>query len=89
MSVTVKFISADQNWTEESTTYWFELNGSAPKTNGYEFNNDVYGVCESGADSSILDADGYPQTEGDDETIAVRNFLSVTDSLRNKVSGLS
>ena len=50
---------------------WFELNGIDYGT-GYEFDNDTYAISVNG---QILDADGFPLTEGDHETIAVRNQL--------------
>jgi len=69
---TAKFISKDQNWQNESTTYWFKLD-----------DGDVYGVCESGGTDAVLDADGCPLTEGDGLTIAVRRACVVTDELRS------
>ena len=50
---------------------WFELNGVDYGT-GYEFDGSDYGLTD---DNVILDADGSPLTEGDVETIAVRNTI--------------
>jgi hypothetical protein len=49
---------------------WFELNGTDYGT-GIEFDHDVYGLNGD----TILNADGYPLTEGDWRTIAVRNTI--------------
>lgn len=51
---------------------WFELNGTDYGT-GCEFNNDLYAVDGD----TILDCDGHPLTEGDAETVAVRNVLKI------------
>ncbi|MDT8364834.1 MAG: hypothetical protein RQ714_09415 [Nitrosomonas sp.] len=52
---------------------WVELSGTDYGTNR-EFDADVYGVT---TDDKILDCDGYPLTEGDRTTIAVRNSLGL------------
>ena len=89
MSVESKFIEADQNWHEETTTYWFELSGKDYGT-GYEFDSDVYGVVERGNDEqAIVDADNNPLTQGDYETIAVSNSVTVTDEIRKEAACLS
>jgi len=81
-SVETEFLEAEQNWQEESTTYWFELSGRDYGTE-YEFNSDVYGVIESGSDDAVIvNADNCPLTEGDAETVAVRNSVAVTDNIR-------
>jgi hypothetical protein len=86
-NATAKFIEADQNWQEESTTYWFELNGTDYGT-GYEFNGETYGVVESGSDEPVIvNSDNYPLVDGDVETIAVRNTVAVTDEIRKEAAG--
>ena len=88
MSVESKFIEADQNWHEETTTYWFELSGKDCGT-GYEFDSDVYGVVECGNDElAIVDADNNPLTQGDYEAIAVSNSVTVTDEIRKEAACL-
>lgn len=78
---TAKFIEKDQNWQNESTTYWFELNGEDRGT-GKEFDSDVYGIVESGPESTVVDCDGCPLTSGDGIEVAVRNTAKVTDQMR-------
>lgn len=81
-NATAKFIETDQNWQEESTTYWFELSGTDYGT-GYEFNGETYGVVESGSDEPVIvDSDNCPLTDGDVETSAVRNTIVVTDEVQ-------
>ena len=48
---------------------WYLLNGTDTGTN-YEFENATYGITDDGY---VLDADGGQLTEGDYQTIAVRN----------------
>lgn len=57
---------------DDGTRRWYELNGMDYGT-GREFENDLYAVTKDG---TILDSDGYPLTDGDGETIAVRNAIS-------------
>ena len=70
--MTATHINSDSDGRE-----WFELNGADYGTHR-EFNSDVYGITDDG---SILNADGYPLTEGDFETISVRNTLSASGVL--------
>ena len=58
---------------ENNGRRWVELTGTDYGTQ-HEFNADVYGVT---TDNAILDCDGAPLTEGDGETIAVRNSLKI------------
>lgn len=75
------FISADQDWQNESTTYWFSLTGTDYGTS-VEFSGETYGIVESGPESTVVNGDGYPLPEGDHLTIAVRNTATVTDEIR-------
>jgi len=52
---------------------WYELSGTDFGTN-YEFEGAIYGVTEN---DQILNVDGFPLTEGDFETIAVRNSIGI------------
>ena len=81
------YIGKDQDWTEESTIYWFRLKGEDYGTKIVL--DDVYGIVESGPGSEldgsvyrVVDNDGTPLTEGDQETIAVINHAYVTDEMR-------
>ncbi len=67
-NVTVKEI--DNN---EKNVRWIELNGTDHGTD-YEFDNETYGITE---DDRILNCDGCPITEGDYQTIAVRNSVGI------------
>lgn len=77
----VEFKFKDQNWKEESTTYWFELTGEDIGTNCV-FDGEWFGVCEQGSDSRILDCDGRPMTVGDRKEIAAKRHCVVTDDMR-------
>ena len=78
----IEFKSKDQNWQEESTTYWFELTGEDFGT-ACEFDAAIFGVRESDGESRILDCDGCPMTDGDYEAIAVKRHCIVTDKMRD------
>ena len=38
-------------------------------------------------DTIVVNSDGYPMTEGDNQTIAVRNLAKVTDEMRKDAAG--
>jgi len=78
-----KYTGKDQNWKEESTTYWFQIDGHDSGT-GVSFESQVFGIAESGGDDTVVDCDGCPCTEGDDDTIAVRKVAIVTDEMREQ-----
>lgn len=80
-SVKTQYDSKDQDWMDGLTVYWFTLTGTEYGT-GWEFENDQFGVVESGDDTTIVDCDGAPLTEGDHQAIAVRNSVSVTNAMR-------
>ena len=74
------YISKDQNWQDETTTYWFELTGTDYGT-GYEFNGEKYGVVEDDS-MDYVDEDGTPINWSDNRGVAVRNTVYVTDEIR-------
>jgi hypothetical protein len=67
------------------TIYWFKLTGTDRGT-GWEFDGQDFGIVEeSGCDElRVLDGDGCPMTDGDWETIAVLNHVTITDEMRGK-----
>lgn len=79
----VEFKGKDQNWQEASTTYWFELTGKDFGT-ACEFDAEMFGVCESGGESRILDCDGCPMTVGDRAEIAAKRHCIVIDEMRSE-----
>ena len=87
-NATATYTSADQDWNASTTTYWFELTGTDYGTE-HAFDGDVYGVVESGSDIPVIvDCDGCPLTDGDTQTLAVRNTISVIDAIRKEANGL-
>lgn len=77
------FIAKDNNVQDGQVIYWFELSGTDYGTDRH-FDGDVYGVCEEGDESFVVDCDNCPMTPGDGITIAVEKALdgAVTDKLR-------
>jgi hypothetical protein len=78
----VEFKTKEQDWENEATIYWFELNGTDYGT-GCEFDNEWVGVCESNGESMILDRYGCPATPGDNIEMAATCHCVVTDEMRN------
>jgi len=72
-----KFFDADQNWQDETTIYWFDLEGT------------TYGIVEGddAASSRIVNADGYPLTEGDPEHVRADRAIEMTDEIRRTAAG--
>jgi len=86
MSATAEFFTADQNWQQGSTTYWFRLNGEC---SGREFTNDVFGICEESCfDPVVLDCDGSPVDYNEHLRSVVAQLCVVNDEVRSKSSGL-
>ena len=79
MKVNVHFLEQeiDQDGPDGSTTRWYRLTGEDRGTK-FIFDKDVYGIVSYGGRDHIIDCDGYPMTEGDRQTIAVRNALEAT-----------
>ena len=69
--------------TNENGVKWVELNGLDFGTN-YQL-KDVYGVTE---DDRILDCDGSPLTEGDLQTVAVRNALENAEGTKMEITNI-
>ena len=68
-STNIEFIEREQDWQNETTRYWFRLDGSE------------YCVAESGPTSDILDADGKEIADRAIES-KLRAMLLVTDEMR-------
>ena len=46
------YTTKDQNWNDETTTYWFDVDG------------ETYGVVDAGHDGkSVVDCDGVPSDD--------------------------
>lgn len=83
-NATATHVSTDRHPQPPRVIYWFALSGIERET-GWEFQgSEEYGIYEHGSKFSILDCDGCPMTEGDRETIAVRNLITITDDMRIK-----
>jgi hypothetical protein len=68
----VVFIEKDQNWQNEQTVYWFDVDG------------ETYGVSEQPLDVAVVDCDGCPVNLGDAKNAHLRNLPGlVTDELRS------
>ena len=68
---TLSFVAKDQNFNDESTTYWFDIDG------------ETWGVVESCGKSTIVDCDGCPDNA--DVNIIKALDGAVTDEMRVKI----
>ena len=78
--VNATFIGSDQY--DEKTTYWFRLTGTDYGTK-YEFDGDVYGIMENiDGESVVVNSDNCALVDGDYQTVAVRNSITITAEIR-------
>ena len=63
----MKYLGKDQNIQDETTVYWFDIDG------------ETYGVAECGGQSQVLDCDGAPLVDNYTDELG----LFVTDEMRN------
>lgn len=68
------FITADQNWQDGQTIYWFDMGG------------ETYGVAE-GYNEGILDCEGYPIDYNEALRAEVERNCIVTDEIRADARG--
>ena len=69
----VTFVEKDQNWQDETTIYWFDVDGES------------FGVAESGPDATVLDCDGCPVNTQDAKNARLEALKDyVTDELRSE-----
>ena len=69
------YVSADQNWQDGTTIYWFEMDG------------ETYGIAE-GENAGPLDCDGMPIDYNEQLARRVVESCVVTDEIRKDASGL-
>lgn len=83
--LTATHIETDQNWKDETTTYWFKIDGVADDHGMTIAADGEYGWADNNGHVSILDADGCPLTDGDGITEAVRSALEkpVSELMQN------
>ena len=65
------YLTKDQNWQDETTIYWFDVNG------------ETYGVTECCGESSVIDEDGYSVNIADAKNYHLRGIEEcVNDEMR-------
>ena len=81
--VTVEYNGKDQNGQDETTIYWFTLNGKDYKT-GITFDDSKYALADNNGNLAILDCDGCPMDECNWEIVAVYRAMhdSIMDIIR-------
>ena len=75
--------AADQNFADETTIYWFEVEGL--DVEGFEFDG-LYGVVE-GRNAGIVHDDGAPVLN-DYVRDAVERAAEITDEIRADAAGI-
>ena len=76
MNTTATYTTADQNWADGNTTYWFELGG------------ETFGIVEGERNPGPVDCDGMPIDYNEHLRNTVLRECIVTDEIRNLASGL-
>jgi hypothetical protein len=65
------YIGKDQNWQDQTTIYWFEMDG------------ETYGIAETGGeDPQPVDFEGYPIDTNEHEAHLVLSACIVSDEMR-------
>jgi hypothetical protein len=64
------FTSKDNNWQEEATIYWFDMDG------------EQFGIRECGIETTVLDSDGAPVDYNEALRSRVQRTCIVTDEMR-------
>lgn len=65
-----EFVDKDQDWHDESTTYWFLLDGSA---SGESFDNETIGIVDCGPIPPIvIEADDGALIDGRRREVVLR-----------------
>lgn len=77
--ITATFSSKDRNWQNESTTYWFVINGTDRGTEK-SFDNQTFGIVDCNGDKSVVEADGSP-TSNEYITQIVLRDCKITDAM--------
>jgi len=72
----VTYLGKDQNWQEESTTYWFRVDNCRHLT----YSGEVIGVVE-GRNAGLVWDDSDPIPQGDTRD-HLADWLEVTDEMR-------
>lgn len=68
-------VTTDQDWQDESTVYWFDLDGER------------YGIVEQGPETFPVDADGCRIDYNETLAARVRGECVVTDEMRADAAG--
>lgn len=75
----VNYISKDQNFNNETTIYWFEIDGTdygSEKT----FDNETFGVADCNGHLAVVDNDGCPVLNDYIEMVVLRE-CKITDEM--------
>ena len=67
----IEYKNKDQNWQEQSTTYWFDVDGES------------FGLCDKGygEETRLLDCDGCPVEECNDRGGILRILRDEVDHI--------
>lgn len=67
----MKYKTKDQNWADQTTTYWFENE-----------DGEMFGIVEGGHDSDVIDCDGMPIDYNEQLKNTVKEQCIVTEEMR-------
>ena len=68
----MKYLTKDQNRTDETTTYWFNNE-----------DGETFGIVEGGLDGDVVDCDGMQIDYNDRLYRTVKEYCIVTKEMRN------
>ncbi len=57
--ITATYTGKDQNFQDEQTIYWFEIDGTDCEAEKI-FNSEIFGIVDCNGNKSVIYADGYP-----------------------------
>ncbi len=57
--VQTQFLTKDQIWQDETTIYWYQLDGYSPAFD-VAFDEAVFGIADQCGVETIVDSEGYP-----------------------------
>ena len=80
-NATATFTGADQNYQDETTVYWFDV-----ESEDYRIESGEYGMADCNGDLTPLDSDGAPIDYNDLLAGAVLAVCHLTDEIRQRAA---
>ena len=75
----VNYINKNQDWMNETTAYWFDIDGTDYGTEK-TFHIGTFGIADCNGHLTVLDVEGYPIQNGYVEMLVLRE-CKITDEM--------